>query len=216
MRVLCAAFFATRRVPRPARASAGYARLGYQAASREERFDIAGYGVVWLRPADGSNSPIAVYLRTLPPGFPQLKARAPGVDGTVLHEEITVTGVFFKRWLYGSRGGLNLAPLILGQITQWTRPPQASTNDGSWHAHAAAIGYAVLCAAVVGLALTVWVYCSSRWSGRERAPAAAAPSELPPFDQQSMQATVTESLRRMTIADGAAPEQTERPPRNDE
>ena len=50
----------------------GTARLGYHVASREQRFGIDGYDVVWLRPADGSNSPMAVYVRTLPAGFPQL------------------------------------------------------------------------------------------------------------------------------------------------
>ena len=50
---------------------------------------------------------------------------------------------------------------------------------------------------LVGLALAVWVYRSSRWSGRDLVPSAAPPSELPPFDEQSVQPTVEESLRRM-------------------
>ena len=55
--------------------------LGYHVASREQRFGIDGYDVVWLRPADGSNSPMAVYLRAMPTGFPQLKERTQAMTG---------------------------------------------------------------------------------------------------------------------------------------
>jgi hypothetical protein len=183
----------------------GTARLGYHIVSRDQRFGIDGYYVVWLRPADGSNAPMVVYLRTVPTGFPQLGERAPGQDGTVLQEKVTVTGVFFKRWLYGSRGGLNLAPLILGRITQWTPPPRAPVDDPSNRVGAMAILYAVLSMALVGLTLAVWVYRNSRWSTRDLVPSARPSSALPPFEEQSVRPTVEESLRRMNREDQQPP-----------
>ena len=144
---------------------------------------------------------MAVYLRAIPTGFPQLKERTQGDDGRVLQEEVMVTGVFFKRWLYGSRGGLNLAPLILGEITQWTPRSSVRADDGSRHVSAQVILYSVVSVALVGLALAMWVFHSSRWSGRDLVPSAAPPSELPPFEEQSVQPAVEESLRRMMRED---------------
>lgn len=160
----------------------GTARLGYHVASHEQRSGIQGYYVLWLREAHGSNSPIVAYVASLPTGFPPLAERAPGHEGTVLREEVTVTGVFFKRWLYGSRGGLNLAPLILGQITQWTPPPQGPADGGLGALDPMTILYAVLSVALVALALAVWAYRSSRGARRGRAESVRPPSELPPFE----------------------------------
>ncbi len=107
----------------------GTARLGYHVVSRTGRFGIDSYDVLWIRPADGTDAPIAAYVRAVPAGFPPLAERVPHQDGTPLREEVTVTGLFFKRWLYGSRGGPNLAPLVLGEVTQWT-PRTAATTEG--------------------------------------------------------------------------------------
>ena len=173
----------------------GTAWLGYRVGSREQRFGIDGYHVVWLRPADAANSPIAVYLVSLPAGFPACAQRGPGSDGTVLREEITVTGVFFKRWLYGSQGGPNLAPLVLGRITQWT-PPSSVPVAAAACEHGSA--------AVVGtgpgrrgpgpgrLGVPQQPLVAPRSGGR-----VAAARALPPFDERSIQPPVEESLRQM-------------------
>ena len=108
----------------------GTARLGYQVKSRSERQGIRSYYVLWLRPADDSETPMVVYVASLPAGFPPLTERTPPGDGTALREEVTVTGLHFKRWLYGSQGGPNLAPLILGKITDWSPGEANSAPEG--------------------------------------------------------------------------------------
>lgn len=164
----------------------GTARLGYHVASREQHVGIHGYDVVWLRPDDGSNSPIAVYLQSLPPGFPPLPEQTADNPGRALQEEVTVTGIFFKRWLYGSRGGLNLTPLVLGTITHWTPQSPAEVDAGLRGLTPRTLAACVGAAALVSLVLAVWVYRTNRWSGRHAMPSAAPPSVLPQFDEQSV------------------------------
>jgi hypothetical protein len=109
--------------------------------------------------------------------------------------------VFFKRWLYRSQSGLNLAPLVLGQITQWAPRSTSPVAAGSGSVGARIILYSVVAVALVGLAWAVWVYRDRRWSGRERAPGAAPPRELPPFEEAAVRPTVEQSLRRRTRED---------------
>jgi len=176
----------------------GTARLGYRTAWRHPRVGESGYYVLWLRPSDGANSPIAVYLLSLPDNFPPLTDRQPGrPGGTELREEVTITGVFFKRWLYASGEGANLAPLVLGRITKWVPEPSEPASTGAGQLDAMAIFYTVVGVGLVALVLAVWAYRSSRWAAGELSSAAQPPAELPPFDDRSVRAPVGESLRRL-------------------
>jgi hypothetical protein len=106
----------------------GVARLGYRTPARDNRCGIDQYYVLWVRGADRSDSPLVVYCRELPAGFPELALRSDQLEGTRLDEHVELTGIFFKRWLYVSRGGLNSAPLVLARVTGWNpevaRAPQ--------------------------------------------------------------------------------------------
>ncbi|MHB8969023.1 MAG: hypothetical protein ACYC3X_02980 [Pirellulaceae bacterium] len=177
----------------------GTARLGYHVASRAGRFGIDGYYVLWIRPADGTDSPFAAYVRTLPAGFPPLAERVPNQDGTPLREEVTVTGLFFKRWLYSSRGGPNLAPLVLGQVTQWT-PPVAEDRRAEWLSVPRLVAL-VLTMAGVGLGCGAWLYGRTRRSTPDVSPSPRMPDELPPFEIGSFPPSVEESLRHMNRED---------------
>ncbi len=176
----------------------GTVRRGYRVAAREPQLGIEDYHVLWLREAGGGNAPIVAYVAALPAEFPPLAALGPGQGGTPLREEVTITGVFFKRWLHSSGDGSSLTPLILGRITRWTPPGPTSARSGLARLDAMAVLCTLLSVAVVALLLAGWVCRSSRWARRELPESARPPSELPPFDLLSVRPSVQESLRRMT------------------
>ncbi|MCU0958820.1 MAG: hypothetical protein MUF48_01835 [Pirellulaceae bacterium] len=175
----------------------GTARHGYTAVSRDPHGLGHDYHVLWLRPSDGSNAPIVVYVREVPAGFPPLPVRGTGQDGVELREEVVVTGVFFKRWLYASRDGLRMAPLVLGHVTRWTRvEPAAATPTarpiGPWRATGL-----VLAAAALGCAGALLMTRSSRRLPRAAQRLAPAPTRLPEFASNDVQPAVGARLSQL-------------------
>jgi hypothetical protein len=94
----------------------GVIRAAKQVAAPENEYGIAQYYQLWLQPDRGDEKLIAVYALELPAGFRV---------GETLDEPGRVTGFFFKRWAYTSRGGIATAPLILAKTIGWEPPPPA-------------------------------------------------------------------------------------------
>ncbi len=101
----------------------GTIKRSHYVRAHENPFGIDGYWQCWLQPV-GSLDPIVVYVPELPAEFPA---------GQDVHEDVRVTGVFFKRWAYESKSGIRSAPLVLGSIVSWpwvgswTEPAGTST-----------------------------------------------------------------------------------------
>jgi hypothetical protein len=106
----------------------GSARLAYRVQAPANDLGIKEYFVYWLHPHGGPNSPIVVYALGAPTGFPSIKDK--DVDGqtTTLHEDVEVTGAFFKRWAYAAKDGTYTAPLVVANVPQWQR--RAASNAG--------------------------------------------------------------------------------------
>lgn len=186
----------------------GTARLGYHVRSRTERPGMDGYYVLWLRPADGSDSPLAVYVASLPAGFPPLAERTPphsdtsdsttSSNGTPLYEEVTVTGLYFKRWLYGSQGGPNLAPLIIGTVSSWSPTTGHSETEDSLHSSTPAAFLLTIAVALIACGLVGWGLSKRRGerSGHvlDRKNSDGA---MPRFDTTEVRGSVNESLRSL-------------------
>jgi hypothetical protein len=180
----------------------GTARLGYRVLSRTKRQGLDGYYVLWLHPADGTDSPIAVYVASLPAGFPPLAERTSlGNDttsnGTVLHEDVTVTGLYFKRWLYGSQGGPNLAPLIIGSITDWSPPAASSDGDDSLQRSAPAAFLLTIASALIVCGLLGWALARRRQDRSVRGANRNSDGSMPNFDVTGVRGSVSESLRAL-------------------
>ncbi len=71
---------------------------------------IRGYYQVVLEPADGSNSPVILYVLELPEGFP---------TGGDVSAKVAVKGYFFKRWVYTARDRIRSAPVVLAKKLKW-------------------------------------------------------------------------------------------------
>jgi hypothetical protein len=96
----------------------GDVRKGYRVDAPENDSGVAHYHVLWLKPDDGTNAPIVLYVLGLPPGFPPLADRTATGGVTDLTETVDVGGAFFKRWAYRGARNLEIAPqLIVSEMT---------------------------------------------------------------------------------------------------
>ena len=81
-------------------------------------FGIEGYYLIWVRPANGPKSPIAVYSLEIPDGFPESNRADPN---EYLNEEVQFTGFFFKRYAYRAKDGINTVPQMLAKTPRWEK-----------------------------------------------------------------------------------------------
>jgi hypothetical protein len=188
----------------------GHARMAYHARAAQNPFGIEGYYVFAVLPAEGGDNPLIVYCRDVPEGFPEIKDRDVDRQTTSLREEMHFTGYYFKRWVYQSRGGPNLAPLLIAKVTDWT-PSATLTTPAD-----APPKFGVLAIAVIGLALLAmgfaWrVYRKSQWQATDVFPQAAADGQVS-FDMGQVHPSVKQSLQ--TLAD--KPPIAENKPREEE
>ncbi len=177
----------------------GLARMAYHARAVKNPFGIDGYYVFAVLPAEGGDNPLIVYCRDVPKGFPEIKDRDVDRQTTSLREEMHFTGYYFKRWAYQSRGGPNLAPLLIAKVTDWTPRTTLTTQADS------PPQFGVFAMAIIGLALLAtgfaWrVYRKSQWKAADVFPQTAA-NEKVSFDMGQVHPGVKQSLQ--TLADQA-------------
>ena len=134
---------------------------GYHVEAPRNPAHITGYYVLWIQPLEAPRELIRAYALELPVDFPELAEPAhDGVLEPILRERVTVTGYFFKRFLYSTESRLELAPLILAKTIGWEQPvlvdDAPATLPSAWQALAAI----ALCAAAAA-GICAWVYRGS-------------------------------------------------------
>lgn len=99
----------------------------------------------------GASVPVVVFTLDVPDGFP---------EGESLHEPVSVTGYFFKNWLYSTGDGLSIGPVLLAKRIGWQKNgppvpalPQADGRD---------VLVTVCAAALLGAVATWWLWRRSR------------------------------------------------------
>ena len=97
----------------------GTVRLAYRVPALANDLGIDEYVVYWLQPAGSPESPILVYALDAPPGFPGIGIGDAGQSAGKLHEDVEVTGIFFKRAAYAAQGGTYTAPLLIAKVPTW-------------------------------------------------------------------------------------------------
>lgn len=168
----------------------GTAELAYRVAAPKNDLGIDRYYVFWLRPGDGSDSPIVAYALELPDGFPHV-----GTDHSDLREELTLTGYFFKRWAYGARDGVRTAPLVLAKRPTWQPAPAPLSAKRPSPGIMAAI---VLVIAMLAITVARWLYHASdlRATARSTAAAEPTPKQFAVIAERKVGPTVGEALRQ--------------------
>ncbi len=97
----------------------GLVRGGWRAQTVNNPWGMTHYYSLWIHPHEGPNAPVIVHLHTLPEGFPVIKERGQDGKWTELHQDVTVTGYFFKRQAYLGADGTYTAPLLLANTVEW-------------------------------------------------------------------------------------------------
>ena len=160
---------------------------------------------VWLLTPDSGINPYRVVCTEIPPGIPQ-------GETTKQRVVIRVTGYFFKKEGYASRGGAgtHAAPLLLaGQIRWIPTKPTTGNHDGMQSAAPYVIG--LVCLTAIALVLTCW-----RLSANDRVQQTTnfhRYNELSAETFQSLQAMetsdVNDMFREMSGGQADSPEQTQ-------
>jgi len=144
----------------------GRARRAVRVRAAANDAGIGSYHQLWMQTSDNPSSPLVVFAAELPPGFPE------GME--ISTEELTIPGVFFKRWPYNAQDGLRTAPAMVAGSFDWSPPAPGALAQRQAAAEGPSIwqGVAwggVICAVVVGY---VW------WRTR-REPDLRVPEKLP-------------------------------------
>jgi hypothetical protein len=92
----------------------GTVRRAHHIYAPKNNAGIEGTNQLWVFPEDNPAEPIIVYSLYLPEGFPM---------GMEIAEEASVTGFFFKRWVYASLDDVRTAPLMLSRNINWKKKP---------------------------------------------------------------------------------------------
>jgi hypothetical protein len=174
----------------------GTVRRAYRVRSQVARFGIEEYVVLAVLPGDNSGSPIAVYCVKLPDGFPDIGPVSSANSQMALDEDVEITGYYFKRWLHRSEGGMNLSPLLLGEITRWA-PHDRLNQPQSGNIPPHQLLFGTLAVALVAILVAILVYRSSRWSSTEVSQTTQPPQVLPEFEQQQVRGNVSDMLRQV-------------------
>jgi hypothetical protein len=144
---------------------AGTVRLAYRASAPPNYLGVKEYHVYWLHPAGGPDAPIVVYALAAPPGFPRIAERDANQPPRDLHEDVEVTGLFFKRCAYFAKGSTYTAPLVIANVPDWRRPQVAPSTSQPFH-HPVELAAAALGALLLAICVTAVLWKRSSRSYR--------------------------------------------------
>lgn len=158
----------------------------YELQAGQNDFELSTMYEAWIRTADSDQNPYRVVFTNLPRGL------EPGEN---LRKQVRVTGYFFKREGYPSKGGMHVAPtLIANRLVPYQSPNAIPSTD-------AIVPYMIGMVSAVGLAFLVTLV-SFAISDRRAARASqlrelnAPPPSFEGIDAPDM-LSVGESLRRL-------------------
>ena len=173
----------------------GQARMAYHARAATNPFGINGYYVFAVLPQEGGNNPLIVYCLDAPEGFPKIKDRDVDRGTTSLRDDMEFTGYFFKRWVYQSRGGPNLAPLIIASVSDW-KPRTIVSTPANPPPRFGTIALVILGLAALAAGFAWWVYRKSQWSTTKLVPSLATGAKVN-FDATLVRPGVQQSLQAL-------------------
>ncbi len=103
-----------------------------------------GMWQLWLF-AGGESSPIVIYCQDLPDEFPR---------GAQITQQVSLQGVYFKKWVYPAQGGTMTAPLVLAKTIDWQ--PSGSSPKGPSQRELILSSIVTVVGAIVVIAVIWW------------------------------------------------------------
>lgn len=171
-------------------------RAAYRVPAIKNYLGIKEFNVLYLAPEGVPDKPVVVYSLGLPPGFPKLNDQGHPSGMTMLHEDVEVTGYYFKRGAYRGKDANYTAPLILVNTPTWI-PVQGQQDT---IARGREVWRESLVISVVLFAVGAgFVYMVVRWN---RAPARKLDDEqvraaVADLQNADLPPTLQESLKRL-------------------
>ena len=171
-------------------------RAAYRVPAIKNYLGIKEFNVLYLAPEGVPDKPVVVYSLGLPPGFPKLNDQGHPSGMTMLHEDVEVTGYYFKRGAYRGKDSNYTAPLILVNTPTWI-PVQGQQDT---IARGREVWRESLVISVVLFAVGAgFVYLVVRWN---RAPARKLDDEqvraaVADLQNADLPPTLQESLKRL-------------------
>jgi len=173
----------------------GVAKLGYRIDAPENYLGVDGYNVLVIHPEGGPDSPIIVYSLGLPEGFPELKHRDKDGGTTKLHEDVVITGYYFKRWAYPAPAGTYTAPLIIARAPEWKpRPPLAEAMGRKQWTPMQVVAIVASAALGAGLVFLFIIWRIRRDTRESLTQTFNAPEDQPDFNGLNAQPSAREAL----------------------
>lgn len=128
----------------------GTVRRATKVKAQQNHLGITDYWQCWVRPHDGSNSPVVVYALELPEGL---------TTGNDIREPASFSGFCFKRWSFNSASGPMIAPVVLAKTAEWEPEPvlERKTVPNSQRI------LSVVVAAIIAIAIAFFTWLASRW-----------------------------------------------------
>lgn len=125
-------------------------RTEYRKAD-ENPYGVEGYHVLWFRSEGKSAAPVVVYSLNLPNDFPKYDENQRVEFAKFQAADITVEGVFYKRWAYNAQDGLRVAPMILSKEFDWQPFEAASSREAYKPTPLAMVGIVAVIALVAAI-----------------------------------------------------------------
>ncbi len=166
-----------------------------------------GYGILWLRGADRSQQPVAIYTtHTL---AQELSGQQLDAAGTSEFPEIELEGIVAKRLAYGSTAGVQVAPTIFAtRLTLLSSPPVAADTAPK----EVNITFTVLAAGCVAAAVMIPLFLRQRRQGARKVAAKIARQKLLWFLAVALVGQPSPVTALQTLTDSATLAPQEPPP----
>ena len=174
----------------------GTVRRVIEKIAPQNRFGIEGYKQVVIEP-DDRDYPVVIYCLELPPEFPR---------GEKLHETVTVTGFYYKRWAGLSSGREIMTwPLLLSKTVQW-QPAVAAGEPGAQDRAALNNLASGLALAVIVSLVVVWFVLSRTRRRTTFVMPQVRPGELDSLRHEELAPDVREQLANLAKHDRVSAE----------
>ena len=105
----------------------GTVKRAYRITAAKNPLGIQEYTVLYIIPQD-TVLPVVVFCLETPPGFPRLENNDRGGHITALNEPVSITGYFFKSWVYLADTETVSAPLLLARRPYWKATPSGQAS----------------------------------------------------------------------------------------
>ncbi len=149
----------------------GIVRRAHRVTAARNTAQIDSYWQCWLFPTGAAN-PIVVDSLSMPEGFPQ---------GMQIHQQVTFTGIFFKRWAYPSLDGMRSTPLILAASGDWHQSAEITRVDSGSPTSPWSWSILIILAAAMSALFIGWVRHRSMQFGNSADDALSSSTSPPSF-----------------------------------